>query len=95
MPYTLDQVMRKEEQREQAAQRTVQTAAAKTETKAPVVVKKEKAVKPPKAKKVKQTPELTQLQQKTVDYMSVFAALLIAGFALALVIRVIMWMFGV
>lgn len=93
MPYTINELMNRQAEREK--QQTNNQATAKTE----VMAKETKNVKPPKVKAMKNkeqktNKQLTPLQQRTIDYASVFATVLVGVLALAVVIRLIFWMFG-
>lgn len=91
MPYKIEDLMSKESEREKQKQPEPSPIAP--------MVTKEKVAKQPKvkvkvAKKDKPQVELTPLQQKTMDYASVFLTVLLGTLLLAGAIRLIMWMFG-
>lgn len=94
MPYKIEDLMSKEAEREKRTNPKAPTPITPMATEAKTIKQPKNKVKAVKQKN--KTPvELTPLQQKTVDYASIFLTVLFGTLLLAGVVRLIMWMFGV
>lgn len=94
MPYRIEDLMNREAERERQRRPQEPTKIEAMATKAEIVKPiKAKKVKPSKVKK--QPMDLTPLQQKTLDYASVFLTVLLGILLLTGVVRLCLWMFGV